>query len=340
MNDLEIKAALKNWRSLLKKYQMPDHKKALIQILNSILPFIAVTALMLYSVHASLYILLVPLSILNGLLLSRIFIIQHDCGHNSYLKTKKLNKTLGLFCSVLTSIPFTYWAKAHEFHHAHNGQLEFRGIGDIPTMTVKEFKEASGFKRFSYRVLRSYVGILFIAPVVYMLFSNRVPIYNLKGWGKIRRNQVINNLMLLGIYLLLGLAFGFKAFLLVQFLNIVVFGIIAFWFFYVQHQHEETYREWKQNWDHLLASIKGSTFYDLPKVLNWFTGNIGYHHIHHLSSRIPNYNLIECARNNPVLQKYVTKIKFIESFKCLRNKLWDEEKGRMVSFKEANLSLT
>ncbi|MEM6805954.1 MAG: fatty acid desaturase, partial [Bacteroidota bacterium] len=280
------------------------------------------------------------LAVLNGLFLSLIFIIQHDCGHQSFFKEKKLNKTVGLICSVFTSIPYSYWAKAHDFHHAHNGQMEFRGIGDIPTMTVEEYKKSSWAKKLSYRVLRSDVGILFIAPVAYMLFSNRVPIYNLnKGWKKVRKSQVYNNLILLSIYLGFAFIFGFKAFLLVQLLNIVAFGIIAFWFFYVQHQHEETYREWKHNWDHLLASIRGSTYYDLPKVLNWFTGNIGFHHIHHLNSRIPNYHLIECAKKNPVLQKYVTKVRFWESFKCLRNKLWDEEKKKMVGWREANLSL-
>lgn len=340
MNDAEIKLALKNWRSLLRSYQMPNHKKAFIQIANSILPSIGITALMIYSVHLEMYWLLALLAILNGLFLSRIFIIQHDCGHQSFFKEKNLNKTVGLMCSVFTSIPYSYWAKAHDFHHAHNGQMEFRGIGDIPTMTVEEFKNSSWFKRLAYRVLRSDVGILFIAPVAYMLFSNRFPLYNLnKGWKKVRRSQVYNNLILLGIYIGFAFIFGFKAFLLVQLLNIVAFGIIAFWFFYVQHQHEETYREWKHNWDHLLASIRGSTYYDLPKVLNWFTGNIGFHHIHHLNSRIPNYNLIECAKKNPVLQKYVTKIKFIESFKCLRNKLWDEEQKKMVTWREAKLNL-
>lgn len=335
MNDAEIKLALKNWRSLLRSYQMPNHKKAFIQIANSILPSIGITALMIYSVHLEMYWFLALLAILNGLFLSRIFIIQHDCGHQSFFKEKNLNKTVGLMCSVFTSIPYSYWAKAHDFHHAHNGQMEFRGIGDIPTMTVEEFKNASFFQRLSYRVLRSDVGILFIAPVAYMLFSNRLPLYNLnKGWKKVQRSQVYNNLILLGIYIGFAFIFGFKAFLLVQLLNIVAFGIIAFWFFYVQHQHEEAYKEWKENWDYLIASIKGSTYYKLPKLFQWLTGNIGFHHIHHLNPRIPNYNLEKCAKENPILQKYVTILTFKDSVKCMFHKLWDEDSKRMITWWE------
>ena len=331
----EIKEKLNNWREIIKNYQIPDTRKAVIQLINTFVPFIGLWVLMYFSLDWSFWITL-PLTILAGFFLARIFIIQHDCGHQSFLKSKKLNNTIGFICSFFSAIPYKYWAKAHSFHHGHNGQLDesSRDIGDVPFKTVKEFREMSRWGKFKYRIFRSPIVLFGIAPIAYIAISNRFPFYNLKGWAKERRSQIVNNFIMVGVYVLLGYLLGWKKFFLIQALSISFFAIIAFWFFYVQHQHEETYKQWKKNWDYLVASIRGSTYYKLPAVINWLTGSIGFHHIHHLSPRIPNYNLAKCAKENPILQKYVTTITFRESLKCAFNKLWDEELNRMITFRE------
>ncbi|NND08187.1 MAG: fatty acid desaturase [Saprospiraceae bacterium] len=333
MKETEIKEALKDWPEIVVKYSRPDTKKAIIQVLNTFLPFIGIWILMIYSLQYSYWITL-ALGLLNGFMLARLFIIQHDCGHQSFFKSKYANNVVGFVCSLFTSLPYKYWARVHNFHHGHIGQLEHRDVGDINFLTVEEFRTSSKWKRFGYRIFRSPIFLFILTPVLYVTISNRYPFFRFKGWEKIRRSQVWNNLALLGFYILVGSLIGWRTFLLVQVPVIVFFAIIAFWFFYVQHQHEETYMRWKNQWDFLLASIQGSTYYKLPKVFQWLTGNIGFHHIHHLNSKIPNYELEKCAKENPILQKYVPTINFMESLKCIFNNLWDEQAKRMISFRE------
>jgi len=330
--DLEIQQSLKDWQQIIRSYQKPHTGKAIVQILNSFIPFLLLWGLMYMSISWSIW-LTVVLGCINSFFLVRIFIIQHDCGHQSFLKSKKWNNAIGTFCSIFTSIPYTYWAKVHGFHHGHTGQLEYRDIGDIDFLTVSEYKELSKWGRIKYRVFRNPIVLFCFAPIIYVVFSNRFPLVGFKGWKKTHRSQLINNLAILVVYATLTFLLGWQ-FLFVHFLLVVLFSIIAFWFFYVQHQHEEAYKQWRENWNFLVAAIKGSTFYRLPKLFHWLTGNIGFHHIHHLSPRIPNYYLPKCAHENPILQKYVTQINFWESLSCMFNKLWDEETQRMISFKE------
>lgn len=333
MTDKEIKEKLKNWPELIKKYKKPDTKKAVIQIFNTFLPFLALWILMYFSLNWSIWIT-IALATVNGFFAVRIFIIQHDCGHQSFFKSQRWNDRIGFFCSFFTSIPYKYWAKVHSYHHGHTGQLEHRNVGDINFLTVEEFRKLSPIRRLGYRIFRHPAFLFVVAPTIYLGISNRVPIFNFKGWGKTRRSQIINNIFIIGVYTGLAFLLGWKKFLFIQLGIIFFFGVIAFWFFYVQHQHEETYMRWNKNWDYLLASIKGASYYKLPRVFNWLTGSIGYHHIHHLSSRIPNYNLAQCAKDNPILQKYVHKLTFRDSLKTIVNKLYDEERKRMISFRE------
>jgi len=331
----EIKKALQDWPRKVKDYQVPNVKKAVIQICNSFIPFLGLWVLMYFSLEVS-YWLTLALGVLNAFFLVRIFIIQHDCGHQSFFKSRKVNVILGQICSYFSMIPFKYWARSHNFHHAHNGQLETRDIGDLTTLTVKEFKALSNWKRFKYRIYRSPLIMFLIGPVYYLTIHNRIPSKSdvMKGWTKEKKALWLNNLGLVTLYLILGFSMGWKSFLLVQAPIIVFFGIIAIWFFYVQHQHEENYKQWKENWEYLLSAIKGSSYYKLPKVMHWLTGNIGFHHIHHLSSLIPNYNLEKCNRENPIFEKYVTAMSFKDSLKCALHKLWDEERQKMITFRE------
>ncbi len=334
MNNNEIKKALQDWGDKVKKYQRPNIKKAFGQMLTSFLPFLGLWVLMYFSLEWSYWITL-GLAALNAFFLVRIFIIQHDCGHQSFFKSRKWNNAVGFVCSFFSFIPYKYWAKSHNFHHAHSGQLEYRGIGDISTLTVKEFRELSKFGRFKYRLYRNPFSLFLIGPLYYMFVSQRLPIAGMQmGWKKVQWSQFFSNIYLILVFSLLIITLGWKKFFLVHVPIIVLFGIIAIWFFYVQHQHKETYKQWKENWEYLLAAIKGSSYYKLPKVFQWLSGNIGFHHIHHLSSFIPNYNLEKCNKENPIFEKYVTVLTFRESLKCMFNKLWDEEKERMISFRE------
>jgi len=329
----EIKEVLKNWQTIVKEYQTPNTQKAIIQILNSFIPFMAIWALMYWSLDYS-YWLVVGLSVLNAFFLVRIFIIQHDCGHQSFLKSRKWNNAIGFICSFISLIPYKYWARSHDFHHAHNGQLETRDIGDLDFFTVEEYKALSKKKQFYYRIYRNPFVLFVIIPVYYLLIHNRIPFIKMKGWGAARRSLQWSNLWIFLFYGVLFYIFGWKEFLLVQAPISFFFAITAIWFFYVQHQHEESYKEWKENWEYLFSAIRGSTYYKLPKVMQWLTGNIGLHHIHHLSSQIPNYNLERCNTENPILEKYVTVLSFRSSLDCMFHKLWDEKTNRMITFGE------
>lgn len=331
--DLEVKEALKDWPSRFRAYAQAENSKAIWQIINTFTPFLALWVLMYLSLEWSYWITL-ALAAVNGLLMVRIFVIQHDCGHRSFFKSQKWNKIVGWFCSFFSTIPFQYWAREHDFHHAHSGQLDTREIGDIWFLTVKEYREASRWKKTFYRIYRMPFFTFIIGPIVYMLYNNRFEIVKLPGWNRVHRLMHLNNILLVAVYVALGWLLGWKSFFLVQIPIVVVFFIVAVWFFYVQHQHEMTYKQWKENWDYLLSAIKGATYYKLPKVIHWFTGNIGYHHIHHLNSKIPNYQLARCAKENPDLQRYVTTVTFWESLKCMFNKLWDEQTQRMITFRE------
>ena len=335
MQDHQLKEALANWRPMIKKYQQPDSKKAITQLLNSFLPFLGLCVLMYFSLEWS-YLLTLALAALTSFFLVRLFIIQHDCGHQSFTKSKKWNNIIGFIFSFFSTIPYKSWSYMHNIHHAHNGQLddEYRGLGDMPYLTTEEFGELSRWGKFCYRFSRNPFILFLIGPMIYLAFNQRYLHGGLRKSKKVLRSHRINNLMLAIIYTLLVIFVGWKYMVLVYVPILLFFGTIAFWFFYVQHQHEENYKEIKSKWDHLLASIKGSTYYKLPKIFHWLTGNIGYHHIHHLNSRIPNYNLEACVTENPLLSKYVPTVTFWQSLKCINHKLWDPKSKRMISFRE------
>jgi acyl-lipid omega-6 desaturase (Delta-12 desaturase) len=319
---------------IVKSYQVPDKKKAIVQMFNSFGPFLAIWVAMYFLLNISFWLTL-PLALINAFFLVRIFIIQHDCGHQSFTGSRKANDLIGEVCSMISFMPYRYWAKSHNFHHGHNGILwEHRDIGDIQLLTVKEFSQLNWFEKGRYILFRSAPVLFLIGPVYYLLIQNRLPLIGFKGWEHARRALLKHNLMLIAVHVAIILLLGYKAFLMVHLPILVFFAVIAIWFFYVQHQHENTYKEWKDKWDYIRAAVQGSTFYKLPRLFNWLTGNIGYHHIHHLNPLVPNYQLVRCHEENPILDKVANKITFVESLSCVFNKLWDEEQGRMISFRE------
>jgi len=325
---------LKQLPVIVKSYQLPNTRKAIVQILNSFLPFVAIWVAMYFLIDVSFWLVL-PLAAINAFFLVRIFIIQHDCGHQSFTPNRKANDLIGEICSMLSFMPYRYWAKSHNFHHGHNGILwEHRDIGDINLLTVKEFKALPRWKKLHYALFRSFPVLFVIGPAWYLLIQNRFPLIRLKGWEHAHRALWKHNLLLIGLHVGIILLLGYKAFLMVHLPILLFFAVIAIWFFYVQHQHETAYKEWKDKWDYIRAAVQGSTFYNLPKMFHWLTGNIGYHHIHHLNPLVPNYELARCHEENPILDQVANKITFIQSLRCMFNKLWDEEQERMITYRE------
>lgn len=333
MQEHKLKDTLKNWRVMIKQYQKPTISKAIIQLLNSFLPFIGLYVLMYFSLNWS-YLITLALAGIIAFFLVRIFIIQHDCGHQSFLKSRSWNIYIGYISSFFSTIPFKYWSWAHNVHHAHNGQMEFRGLGDIHFLTTEEYQKRSAWGKFLYRIRRSPLVQFLITPFVYLTINQRFPFFNQKTRKKFLWPLLTNNFLLLLIYGFLAFLLGWQKLIMIQAPILLIFGSIAFWFFYIQHQHEDNYKESKDKWDHLLASIRGSTYYKLPRLFQWLTGNIGFHHIHHLNSRIPNYHLEKCVKENPLLNKYANTLTFWQSLKCINHKLWDRQTQRMISFKE------
>ena len=335
----EIKKTLSNWKEMIYQYQIPNNRRAIFQVLNTFLPFIGLWILIYFSLQWSIW-LAIPLFIINAFFLVRIFIIQHDCGHHSFFSSKKMNNLIGTFCSIFSFIPFKYWSKVHNFHHGHSGQIEVHEIGDIPTITVNAYDHMNGWGKLKYRIFRHPLVTFFIVPVYYFIIPCRYPTISFNKWGKYMKMTIKDNFWIALAYGVIGTLVGWPMFLLIQLTLVVLFGIVAFWFFYIQHQHEFSYKQMKDNWDFLLSSIRGSSYYKLPKFFHWLTGNIGYHHIHHLSSLIPNYNLPKAFKEKPALSKYVSQITFWKSLRLMRMKLWDENQEKMITFSEyKNLKL-
>jgi len=288
---------------------------------------------MYYTVQVSWW-LTVSLAILSGAFLVRAFIIFHDCGHGSFFKSRRANNLWGFICGLLAFTPFYHWRWEHSLHHATSGDLDRRGVGDLWTMTVQEYLESSRGRRFAYRLARNPFILFVLAPLYVFLVRHRIPKANANR--RERRSVYWMNLAILAMASVMVAIFGLKNYLIIQFTALMVAGAAGFWLFYVQHQFEGVYWERRNDWDYAAAALQGSSFYKLPRVLQWFSGNIGFHHIHHLSPRIPNYNLERCHRANVLFQS-VKPVTLLSSFKSLTFRLWDEQRRRLVSFRHARL---
>ena len=326
--------AYEGWRTLVAKYQQPDLRRSVWQLVNSYGGLFLCWVLMYLSLQVGYWLTLL-LAVPAAGFLVRIFIIQHDCGHGSYFKSRRANDTVGAVCGTLTMIPYKYWRKGHAIHHAHHAELEQRGIGDIWTMTVDEYLEASWWTRVVYRAFRNPVFLFGVAPAVHFLILERFPLIAQENWRNGEKASVWWNDLAIATWVIAGsLLVGFGTVLMIQLPVVVIAASVGTWLFYVQHQFERTYWEHTPQWDYTLAAMHGSSYYKLPRLLQWFTGNIGFHHIHHLSPRIPNYNLQDCHDQNPILQR-VTQLTLWSSFKTVPLVLWDEERQRLVTFREA-----
>lgn len=321
--------AAPHWKDVVAKYQQPTVWRALWQLSNTLVPYAALWYVMYLSVSIS-YWLTAGLAVLGGGLLVRIFIIFHDCGHGSFFGARKANDILGFITGVLTFTPYHHWRWEHSLHHASAGDLDRRGTGDVWTLTVQEYLEASRWKRFAYRLARHPFVLFVLAPLFLFFLKHRVP--SAKAPRRERLSVYWTNLALLVWGAGMVWVFGLKAYLLLQLAVVMVAGTAGVWLFYVQHQFEGVYWERREEWDYCTAALQGSSFYRLPKVLQWFSGNIGFHHIHHLSPRVPNYHLEKCHRAESLFQT-VKPVTFLASFKSLSFRLWDEQQRKLVSFR-------
>ncbi len=318
----------KKLQTLLAPYSKPDLKRSIRQMAGTFVPYVALWYLMYLSLSVS-YWLTLALAIPTAGFMVRIFIIFHDCGHGSFFKSSRANNFWGLVTGFLVYTPYYEWRHAHAVHHATAGNLDKKGTGDVWTLTTEEYRNASKGVKFGYRIYRNPLILFTVGAMISFLFLNR---FTFKITDKKDRLSVhVTNLAVVGMVAGLIMLMGLGAFLFIQ-LSILLFATSAgVWLFYLQHQYEDVYWERNEKWDRVKAALEGSSFYKLPKVFQWFSGNIGFHHIHHLSPRIPNYKLEKCYRENPEFRE-VKPITLLSGFKSFSLRLYDEASHKMVGY--------
>lgn len=316
----------------LARYSRASLPRALAQLASTVPAFVVLWGAMAWTVvagwsYAWTFLLAIPTA---GLYV-RLFIIQHDCGHGSFFRSARANRWLGAVLGVVTLFPFAYWKKTHAVHHATSGNLDRRELGDIRTLTVEEYRSRPAFLRFCYRFYRSMPVMLGIGPIYQFVAKHRLPIGMPWRWRKEWRSVALNNLALVALGVICTLALDWRVLVGVHLPVVLIAGAAGVWLFYVQHTYEESYWTSRDTWSPRRAAIAGSSFLDLPPVLRWFTANIGYHHVHHLAPRVPNYHLRAAHESLPPLPE-LHRITLRESFASARMKLWDANLGRMVGF--------
>ncbi len=313
------------------RFQTPSAAKAAWQVVNSFVPYALLWFAMTRALSIS-YWLMLPLAIVAAGFLARIFIIFHDCGHGSFFKSKRANLVMGVISGLVNLTPYRHWRWQHALHHGTSGDLDRRGSGDIWTLTVQEYLESTRWRRFSYRLARNPLVLFAIAPLYVFVVHHRFAASSAPA--RERRSVGRTNLALLGAAALVSALVGWKAFLLIQLTVSAFAGAVGLWLFYVQHQFEGAYWARGKEWDYTAAALHGSSFYKLPKILQWFTGNIGFHHIHHLSPRIANYHLERCHDADPYYQR-IRPVTLLASFKSLTFRLWDEQRQKFVCLRHS-----
>ncbi|MCG8358143.1 MAG: fatty acid desaturase [Kiloniellales bacterium] len=314
----------------LKAYALPSSRRSLGQLLVTASSFAALWLGMWVSLDLSYWVTLL-LAVPAAGFLVRFFIIQHDCGHRSYFRSRWANDLVGRALGVLTLTPYDYWRKAHAVHHATSGNLDRRGIGDINTLTVGEYRALSGWRRLLYRLYRNPLVLFGVGPTYLFVLKHRfpldLPLFQRRLWVSV----LVTNVAIIALSVAMAMAVGVVDFVKVQLPVVLLASSIGVWLFFVQHQFDGTYWRREGTWNFHRSAFEGSSYYRLPRLLQWFTASIGLHHVHHLCSKVPNYRLKECLERIPELSQ-VRRITLLESLRCARLSLWDEERGAMVSF--------
>jgi omega-6 fatty acid desaturase (delta-12 desaturase) len=316
------------WQQAIAPHQKLTPSRSIWQLVNTLVPYAVLWALMVWTSSISYWLTLLLLVPTAGVLI-RIFIIFHDCGHGSFFHGRRASDFWGAVTGLLTFTPYRHWQHQHALHHATSGNLDRRGDGDFWTMTVQEYLDASRWKRFAYRLARNPLLLITLGPIYLFLIQHRF--VSLAHGQKNRASIYKTNAALIAVALLASATIGIKTFLLIQLPTLLLAGVAGVWLFYVQHQFKGVYWERGDRWDFTRAALEGSSYYDLPRLLHWFTGNIGFHHVHHLSPTIPNYRLERCHRDSPVFGK-VKRITLWSSLEALSFRLWDEQRKALVGY--------
>ncbi|MCY1231066.1 Fatty acid desaturase [compost metagenome] len=318
---------------ILAKYRQPRIGRSALELLVTVVPFAGFWAIAYFALAYGFWYGLIAIIPAAAFLL-RLFMIQHDCGHGSFFARRGPDDWTGRVIGVLTLTPYDYWRRAHAAHHASAGNLDERGTGDITTLTVSEYRALSPVKRLGYRLYRHPLVMFGIGPAWLFLLKQRVPFGMMKGGALPWVSTMATNAAILVCAALVAWMVGLLPFLLIHLPIVLLAGAAGIWLFYVQHQFEETHWSAGEDWQFPQAALHGASHYDLPLVLRWLTGNIGIHHVHHLSSRIPYYRLPEVLRDHPQLAD-IGRITLWESLRCVRLVLWDDGRQRLVSFRDA-----
>ncbi len=329
----ELRQQARKLTAYCNRYRDANTRSATIQLINTAVPFFVTLALMFWAAQYSVWLTL-PLAIPAGALVIRFFGLQHDCGHNSLFPDRRVNEAVGRVISVLTFTPYDHWRRSHALHHQLSGNLDKRGFGDIETMTVKEYEAKTFWGRLRYRLYRHPMVILIIGPPLFFLVLQRLAMGSNMPMRDSLRGILAHDAMLLLIYGTVTWFAGWQATLLVLLPIYLIATWIGGWLFFVQHQFEEAHWEGADEWDMKIAALKGSSYLKMPGFMNWFSCNIGIHHIHHLCSKIPNYRLRECLDGSKELQTMSPHLTLWQGIACARLSLWDETSRRLISFGE------
>jgi omega-6 fatty acid desaturase (delta-12 desaturase) len=319
------------WREDLDPYAEPHLGRSLRELATSVVPYLALSVAMYFALHVS-YLLVLVLAIPTAGFLVRTFILFHDCTHGSLMRSKRANAWLGMILGLFVYAPFMRWRHDHAIHHATSGDLDRRGGGDVRTLTVAEYQALPRRARLAYRLFRHPLVMFGVGPIVALLVGPRLVSRDARP--RMRRSVIGTNIALAVIVGVLCWLIGWSNFLLVQFPTVMLAGSAGIWLFYVQHQFEDAYWQDAGEWSYADAALRGSSYLKLPKILQFFSGNIGLHHVHHLNSRIPNYNLQRAHDENPIFHAVPT-LTLMDGMRSTRLKLWDEASGRMVGFAHA-----
>lgn len=320
----------RRWREILAPYAKSDTRTGLAQLLETALPFVALLAAIMVGLAHHVWAVM-ALSLPAAVFLVRLFMIQHDCGHGSFFRARWANDLLGHVLGVVTLTPYLDWRRSHAAHHATTGNLDKRGMGDIDTLTVREYQALTPGKRLWYRIYRHPLVMFGIGPTYQFLLRHRVPAPRQTDDPESWASAIGTNLALVAVCVVMGMTVGLGVFLAAYLPVMMMAASIGVFLFYIQHQYEDAYWQKEPAWNVHEAALQGSSYYDLPRPLHWLTAYIGFHHIHHLSTKVPNYRLYRCYHENPELQK-ATRLTIRSSLDCWRLALWDEDRRKLVPF--------
>jgi omega-6 fatty acid desaturase (delta-12 desaturase) len=330
--------SVSSWAQILAPYCAAKTFRSIFELMVTALAFVFLWALM-WAALAVGYWLCLLLAFPTACFLMRLFMIQHDCGHGACFRRRATNDWVGRIIGVVTLTPYNFWLRAHALHHANAGNLDYRGSGDIITLTSDEYRALSPLHRIAYRLYRSPFVMFGLIPTYLFVLHYRLPFGLMRAGRQPWISTMGTNAAIAGVAALMTWLVGLDPFLLVQVPVVIISATIAVWFFYVQHQFEDTLWVHDGDWNFHQAALKGSSHYELPCALAWFTGNIGVHHVHHLSSRIPFYRLPEVIRDHPQLAS-LGRLTFLQSLHCATLAIWDERQKRLVSFRELSRTET